>query len=164
MLLRLPPWWRPLAWSCERAWPCSFWRRLPWLHPSRTPQQMQCGVPINKCSVIGVLKLGQQHRTVSIAHYHPRVGNIVRPEDLVQASDERGRGVDVSLEHSSFNFEWLRNYIHRTRQSNRHDTGCCGEDGLDDASHLRLTQRPQARHRERSDFLYRMPHYNRWML
>ena len=87
--------------------------------------------------VVGVLKLGHEHRTVSVAHYHPGVGNIVRPEELVQASDERNRGEDVSLKHSSFNVERLRHHIHPTRQSDAHDTGCCGEDGLDDASHLR---------------------------
>ena len=95
------------------------------------------GVPINKCSIVGVLKLGHEHRTVSIAHYHPGVGNVVRPEDLVEARDERDRGEDVSLEHSSFNVERLRHLIHPTRQSDVHDTCCCGEDGLDDESHLR---------------------------
>ena len=80
-------------------------------------------------------------------HYHPGVGNIVCPEDFVQTSNERDRGEDVSLEHSSFNVEWLRHHIHPTRQSDAHNSSCCGEDGLDDASHLR----PQVRHRERSD-------------
>ena len=47
------------------------------------------------------------------------------------------KGEDVSLEHSSFNVERLRHHIHPTLQSDVHDTSCCGEDGLDDASHLR---------------------------
>ena len=53
-----------------------------------------------------------KHRTVSIAHYHPGVGNIVRPEELVQASDERERGEDVSLEHSDITFTQLGSLTH----------------------------------------------------
>ena len=92
----------------------------------------QCGVPINKCSIVGVLKLGHEHRTVSIAHYHPGVGNIVCVLKILSrpAMNETG-------EHSSFNVERLRHHIHLTRQSDAHNTGCCGEEGLDDASHLR---------------------------
>ena len=46
-------------------------------------------------------------------------------------------GEDVSLAHSSFNVERLRHHIDPTRQSDAHDTCCCGEGGLDDASRLR---------------------------
>ena len=55
----------------------------------------------------------------------------------LQASDERNRGEEVSLKHSSFNVEWLRHHIRPTRQSDAHDSCRCGEDGLDDTSHLR---------------------------
>ncbi len=61
----------------------------------------------------------------------------MRPEYFVQASKEQDRGEYVYLEHSSFNVERRRHHIHPIRQSDAQDTCCCGEDGLDDASHLR---------------------------
>ena len=51
--------------------------------------------------------------------------------------NETGEKISPWSTPRSFNVERLRHHIHPTRQSDAYDTCCCGEDGLDDASHLR---------------------------